>query len=356
MESIKTFLGANTPKGFTSYVNEIYNPYTDSKVYIIKGTAGSGKSTFMKKVADKFENEGYFTERIYCSSDPLSLDGIKVPGKNLCIVDGTAPHIVEPKFAGVCENILNFCSFLDCNKLLEHKDIIRSLTVENSLYHRKSTVFLSAAGKIHDDMWKSVSNCIKEEKIRSYCTRFISREMPKKKNAPIGKKMRRYVSGITPKGLVFLDDTFKALSLRIIGICDEYSAVSPLIIDAVSDGAIKNGYDVILAACVMNSELNEHLIIPELNLSLITKKREHETSLIPSRLIHTERFLLTDETEKLKNKLSYNKKIYNELLKESIFYLEKAKAVHDELEKYYVEAMDFEKLNMFTEDFLAAII
>lgn len=352
MANIKTFLGANTPRGFFSMQNEIYNPYSDITVYIIKGAAGTGKSTLMKKVAQKAENDGYSVERIYCSSDPDSLDGIKIEEKNLCIIDGTSPHIAEPRFPGVCENIVNLGEFWDKKMLYENREKIKALTVENSLYHRKASLFLSSAGAVNEDMWKTVSQYIKEEKISSFSTRFIKRELPKKSPVAYGKKTRRYISGITPKGLVFFDSTLKALSLRVIGIADEYSAVSPLIIDKIAEGAIKNGYDVIYCPCVMNKEKNEHIIIPKANISVVTVKKDHKMKLTPDRLIHTERFLFTDELSKHKNKLSYNKKICRELIKESVFYLSKAKEVHDELESCYIKAMDFDKMNEFTEKFI----
>ena len=44
---ISAFLGANTPKGFVSLFDELYNPYTTKNAYIIKGGPGTGKSSFI---------------------------------------------------------------------------------------------------------------------------------------------------------------------------------------------------------------------------------------------------------------------------------------------------------------------
>ena len=347
MANIKTFLGANTPKGFTWMQNEIYNPYKNEKIYIIKGGAGTGKSTFMKKIADRGEKLGFSVERIYCSSDPKSLDGVRINELDFCIIDGTSPHVADPMFPGAAENIINLSEFWDKNKLFEKREEIKALSLENSLYHRKASLYLSSAGGVYEDMRKTVSTHIKEEKIYSFATRFVLRELPKKKDGKTGKKQRRYISGITPEGIVFFGETFKALSLRVIGIKDDYSAVSPLIIDLIAEGATRRGYDVILCPCVMKGELTEHIIIPEMNLSVVTVKKRHNMKLTPVRLIHTERFLYTDELSGYKNKLSCSGKILDELLKESVFYLKKAKATHDMLEKCYIEAMDYERLDEF---------
>ena len=38
-----TFLGANTPIGFVSLFDELYDPYQEQHLYIIKGGPGCGK-------------------------------------------------------------------------------------------------------------------------------------------------------------------------------------------------------------------------------------------------------------------------------------------------------------------------
>jgi len=82
------FLGANTPSGFVSHFPNCYD--NAGKVFILKGTPGSGKSTMMKHIAERFSVEH---ELIYCSSDPDSLDGIIFTNEKICILDGTAPHV-----------------------------------------------------------------------------------------------------------------------------------------------------------------------------------------------------------------------------------------------------------------------
>ena len=226
---ISSFMGANSPIGFCSFFEEIYNPYKNHHPYIIKGGPGTGKSTLMKKVARKAEEMGYETELIYCSSDPDSLDGIIVKDLNISVIDGTSPHTLEPKFPGAVENIINTGDFWDKKKLSQKSDVIRSLTLENSMHHFRSARYLSAAGAINDENIRLASSFIKEEKVNSFAVRFVSREMPAKRKKAAGKRIRRFISGITPRGVVFLDSTVRAQAVRIIGIKDNYSAVSPLL-------------------------------------------------------------------------------------------------------------------------------
>ncbi len=356
-KQITTFLGANTPAGFSSLFSELYNPYKPGNVYIIKGGPGTGKSTLMRKTAQAAEERGYDTERVICSSDPDSLDGLIVPEMGLCMLDGTAPHVADPQFPGAVESIINMGSFWNEKELHENADKIRALSIENSLYHRRSSRFLSAAGSISEDTQKMLAESINQEKINSFAVRFSSRETPKKKNCAPGKRKRRYISGITPKGIVYLDDTVKALASRIIGIKDEYSAVSGMITERIGECAIRNGYDVIFCRCPMKPhDCCEHIIIPETGLAVVTVKSEHPTSIVPDRLIHAKRFINPQSINAHKNRLSFNKKLSAELTSQSIAFLKAAKQVHDELEKCYVDSIDFDGVNAFSDSFIKKVM
>ena len=150
-DTVSFFLGANTPYGFVSFFDELYNPYGDDRALIIKGGPGTGKSGIIKAIASVSEAKGYFTERIYCSSDPKSLDGVIVPELKLSASDGTSPHAVEPVFPGASEKIINTGDYWNDSELYSKREDIRRLTLENSLHHRRSTAYLSAAGKLKEE-------------------------------------------------------------------------------------------------------------------------------------------------------------------------------------------------------------
>ena len=67
-----SFLGANTPKGFVSLFDELYNPYDNTDAYIIKGGPGTGKSTLMKSVYAHFKNTIPHSEAISICLQTLS--------------------------------------------------------------------------------------------------------------------------------------------------------------------------------------------------------------------------------------------------------------------------------------------
>lgn len=306
----------------------------------------------MKKAAAAARSLGLGTEEILCSSDPKSLDALIVPWLSLCLADGTSPHTLEPQFPGAVENIINLGRFWNREKLFERADEIRSASIENSIYYRRLTKYLSAAGTLGDDTARLLEPGVDREKTESFAVRFCARETPRKKNCPPGKKLRRYLSAVTPEGKIFLDETVSSLASRVIGIADEYSAVSGILTERIGETAAKNGYDVIFCLCPMKQKVCEHIIIPEASLAVLTIKNEHESSILPDRLIHARRFVDSSFIREHKNRLAFNKKLASQLTDEAVGFLKKAKEKHDELEKIYMQAMDYEALSSFSEKFI----
>lgn len=91
----KVFPGGNTSQGFYSFYDYIIEPDA-TRIFVIKGGPGVGKSTFMRKIGEAMLEKGYDVEFHCCSSDNDSLDGIVIPSIRVAMLDGTAPHGVVP--------------------------------------------------------------------------------------------------------------------------------------------------------------------------------------------------------------------------------------------------------------------
>ena len=106
------FLGANSGLGFQNLFGKFCSDdYYD--LLVLKGGPGIGKSTMMKKIGDAMEERGETVEYLHCSGDPDSLDGVHIPRIKTAIIDGTAPHIVEPKYPAAVDRYVNLGQFYD---------------------------------------------------------------------------------------------------------------------------------------------------------------------------------------------------------------------------------------------------
>ena len=91
------FPGANTGRGFIGHFEGIVPPWSEPHyTYVLKGGPGVGKSTLMKKCAAIARANGFTVEEFRCASDPESFDAVRIPQRRLVLLDGTAPHTIDP--------------------------------------------------------------------------------------------------------------------------------------------------------------------------------------------------------------------------------------------------------------------
>ena len=349
----KFFLGANSADGFISHFSDSYIP-GEWKAYIIKGGPGSGKSSFMKYIAAKATDRGYTVILTPCSSDPQSLDGVIIEELKTVILDGTAPHVVEPSLPGACENIINLGEFWDSEKLFSHAEEVRQTANRNARLHKTVSAYLSATGEVMKDNLKIARSCTDRAATLKFARRTVKKYLPEKAGSKT--EFVRFIGGTTPEGFLSFSKTVTDFYRNIIVIDDKYGAASGEIMKYLRAAAIQSGYGIItLKNPILPSELIDHILIPELSLAFVT-----ENDLIKfdtdSRRIHARRFTDNRSLRAYKARMLFNRRVSNELLKGAIYTLKKAKAVHDELEKYYIESMDFNSLTRFAECFAEKLL
>lgn len=349
------FLGANTPKGFYSLFSELYNPFKNHQIYLIKGGPGTGKSSIIKKIASEAEKRELSVERIPCSSDPLSLDGVIISELNIAVADATSPHIINPVFPGVAEHTVDPGLFWDKNKLKTNSENIKAITIKNSEFHKQNIKYLKAASVIENDIENIYIKLFNKEKADRFVQRFCFKELSATEKDS-GNIQTRFISAVTPLGVVVQYDTLFRLCDKIITISDKSPIISSYIIKSINDYASERGIDRIICMCPMNPEKKyEHIIFPNLKLGIFTSNMYHPMIRKNGNTVHSERFINEKDFSAYKNKLSFLKKSKLELIGESVKYLEQAKAAHDILESYYIAAMNFKRVSEMTDSLIKEI-
>lgn len=355
VSSSSFFLGASTPSGFYSLFSELYSPEDGWRLYIIKGGPGTGKSTLMKKVAAECEKRGHYCERIHCSSDPSSLDGVIIPSLKISIADGTSPHVLEPRFPGVSEKIIDLGAFRDDNMLYKHREKIIGLTKENSEQHKKCITFMAAARGAYNDTASVAVSALKIARVHKFAEKLGEAKLRAGSSAESIMK-KRFLSALTPEGLVLFRDSFSQLCENKIVLSDTFGCASSVIIKVLALKASQLGISGIICYCPMSPEHKpEHLIFPELSLGFYTANRHHPDDFGKTLNIDCRRLYDNDILSRHKNRIAFNNRSSDELLSEAVNKLSSAKHIHDELEKYYIDAMDFEKMQEFSENLINEI-
>ncbi len=143
------FLGANSGKGFISLYAG-FPPEEGAFLHILKGGPGCGKSGFMRKLGRAAEARGLGVHYVLCSGDPDSLDGVYIPALHQAWVDGTAPHVVEPRHFGVDSDYVNLGSFVRLPMAEKDREEARRLTAEYRALYDDACEKLREAKALHD--------------------------------------------------------------------------------------------------------------------------------------------------------------------------------------------------------------
>ena len=348
----RVFPGGNTAKGFFSYYDNIIG--TDAtRFFIIKGGPGVGKSSFMKKIGKVMLDKGYDIEYHQCSSDNNSLDGVKIPALNIALIDGTAPHVVDPKHPGGVDEILNFGEFWDEKGMREGKDQIIAITAKLGKLYKRVYRFISAAKSLRDDM-----EVIYKEALDKGQFNILIKELEEEIFADTpyqekeGKTRHLFGSAYAPGGIVDYYETIVETMDNIIYINSSYVEGTSLVLEKVVSEATKRGLFVEVYHEPMVETNMETILIPELNLSITSSKKYKNKNIkvFDIDALMSKEVLLENEI-----KLEEDKTLIEDLLKRGLANVLVAKIEHDLLEKYYVPNMNFAAIDKFSEKIIARI-
>ena len=346
------FLGANSDHGFYSLFEQVYDPADGWRVILLKGGPGSGKSTLMKRCAQAMTDVGLSPELCYCSSDPRSLDAVILPKQKVYIADGTAPHKMEPRLPGACESLFDPGVCWDTEKLYSRREAILRLNSRIARQHRRSQRFVAAAGSLLAENRRLEEECLRSDALRAYAQRLGKRLFPKRL-LHTGSETRRFLSGITPSGIISFDDTLSALAKQIIYIDDESGAAATILLEELRQSALHFGHSIIVCPCPLSpNEKLDALILPELSLAFLVSNSFHRPSITADRMIHIRRFLDLHRYSENHARIRFDRRAARELLAEAISALQNALSLHDELEEIYMAAMDFTMMDQQTEDLI----
>jgi Cdc6-like AAA superfamily ATPase len=348
VEKIKNYYpGGNTVKGFHSFYDS--NLKGLDRVFILKGGPGTGKSSLMKKIGNEWVEKGYNIEFLHCSSDNNSIDGVIIPSLKVGIVDGTAPHVIEPKAPGAVEEYVNLGEAWDTNKLITNKNEIQNLTSRISENFQKAYSIFNDALEIHDNwetIYISTMDYTKADQLTNTLIESFFGKTAFDKEADV---RHRFFGAATPQGPVdFIPNLTEDITKRYF-IKGRPGTGKSTMLKKLAEAAAAKGIDVEVYHCGFDPNSLDMVIFRELDLCIFDSTAPHEY--YPSRdgdeIIDVYDLLITPGTdERFAEKLTNIEAQYKSKMAEATGYLAKAKELHDELEVFYISAMDFSKVKI----------
>ena len=339
---VQFFLGANSPTGFYSLYDQLIDPDQAQDIYILKGGPGCGKSSLMRRVGGAMEERGLAVEYVVCSGDPDSLDAVVIPALGTALVDGTAPHVVEPKYPGVVERYVNLGDCYDKEGLSAIRGQIMSCMTGYKGCYSRSYRCLLAAEQIEEDIRALLLTPAAEAKAVKRARGILSREVKKGGDQP-GRAVQRFLGAITFRGTMTCFETVDALCKRVYEFSDSYG-LAHIMLTHLASGAMAAGYDVIACPSPMAPDRLEHLLIPALSLAFVSTSPTRPNPGRPYRRLRLDANADPELLRRNKARLRFSRKVAAALVDEAVDSLAQAKAMHDDLESLYNPYVDFDRV------------
>lgn len=345
----RIFLGANSGAGFHSFYDSFARSAADF-TYLIKAGPGGGKSSFMRRIAQEAEKRGLDVQCVLCSGDPDSLDGIYIPELHIAITDATAPHAAEPEYFGAQACYVNLGEF--CAAPRGDKSITELTRKYKDCYARAYRL-LSAA----EELSRYQDAVIFEPEVIAAVEKLASGAILREleggdRNAATGESSDCFLSCISCRGVLRLNDTAHALCKHIYLLDDKYR-LAHIYLDVISHKALEYGESIIRCHEPLCPDNCEAILLPDRSLGFVSsslcKPKE------PWRHVRLDALIPSALLLKTRRCVRHCWILRSALINEAVSELKEAKRFHDELETAYRPYVDFDRLGKFTDAFIAEL-
>ena len=340
------FPGAMGPDGFISCFDHLLSEAKLKRKLILKGGPGVGKSTFMRRVHAALCPENEAATLYFCSGDPDSLDAVAVPHAGLLILDGTAPHIVDPEIPGARDSIINLGVCLNEAAMRPHLPHIRVCMADHAACSRRARACLAAAAALARDHAAVLCAAADNARMARMTHALIQSVLSQKGETSAVPSVRPILTdAVTPKGeLCLIGENAQPRVFRLLA---HWGMDMTPILREISLAAQMAGYDVEEHLCPTVPDRLLHLTIPSLG-TLITS-----SDILPSeQTFDFSSCIPQGALLRYECALEQGRAGIRLHLHRAIAALTQAKQIHDELESFYVPNMDFGRWQEILEETL----
>lgn len=349
------FLSTNAPQKFFSLAKSFDTPIDGERRFLLKGSAGSGKSTAMKRIVSGFMDREDLIERIHCSSDPDSLDGVILYKACCSIADATPPHEVEPEYPASFQTVCDLWNALSEEKLTPRLHRIEELNTAISASHAKCRRLLASADLLLQERRRIAEVYTDFDAAERFAHRLAAKSFPK--TGDMGVFRDRLLSAFTMHGVLTYTHTPKTLCSKTVCIDDPFGLIGDSVLRILSEEAKNNGHTVYRCFHPLAPDrLLAAVLVPTCDTAFLVRSKETPwTGYTADRTVRFGRF--TDETSlRTKRKeLRFLQKTADTVLFAASEQLKEAKRLHDLLEEQHRDAIDFSYVDRQTEELIRKI-
>ncbi len=341
------FLSAQSADGHKSLLGgSIENPRY-SRIFLLHGAVGTGKSAALISAAEALNEAGAEVWLAQNPLDPDKIEGVFAPDIGVAAIIGAYPHCVCERRSGIREITVDFGAAVDTKRLLRKKDEIRALYDERAELYKRAGRYISAARSLEFDSFRIAADCTDGKRAAKFAMMTAAKALGKRRRER-GNEEMRFLSALTPDGVIFRDDTVNRAAEQTVIISDGFGAASRAVMTAIRYTALELGFDIITCVCPLTPEKCEHIIVPEVGVAFVTENRWHKAD-CDTRRYHARRFCDMSALKFRSQRLMFNRKATEALIKGACDCLSQARERNRALCDMYAAASDSAACEQMTE-------
>ncbi|MEW6661553.1 MAG: nucleoside-triphosphatase [Bacillota bacterium] len=271
----------------------------------------------------------------------------------------TTLHVVDPKNPAAVDEIIHLGDHWNESGVRSHKDLILKTNREIGRLFRRAYGYLAQAKLLNDEIESFFldGDALDIAGLNMQANLLIKGILRDNLRQKPPRSRHLFASAITPGGLAnHFDTLFDSASKRYI-LTGEPGTGKSTLVQKVYNATMGYGYDVEAFHCALDPSRLEHLIIPELNVAVITSNEIHKYEpKAEDTVINTGMFVDNTAIEPYTDDMAAAKKLLKDSLQTAVSLISRAKKAHDELENYYIPYMDFSAINLRRDMVLERII
>ncbi|MBQ5389306.1 MAG: hypothetical protein IIU58_00185, partial [Clostridia bacterium] len=177
-------------------------------------------------------------EEFHCASDPDSLDAVRVIELGTVLLDGTAPHSIDPVLPGVDDEVIDLGHFKNRTAFAKHRGELQALFRENKAHYAAAYACLGAAYTLKKQAFTAAKTAVDMDKLRGWLSEQLS-------GAEEGSERALFARSATPHGVVDYSETFlPSDTILLSGIVGEIALAEAE--KLLAGKRAKIGYDFVL--------------------------------------------------------------------------------------------------------------
>ncbi|MDD3267962.1 MAG: hypothetical protein PHX14_01455 [Syntrophomonadaceae bacterium] len=337
------FTSSHTSTGFYTFIPDLLQGI--QKIYILKGSVGTGKSTFIRLLGESLAMQGYVVEFWISALDPVNPEGLYIPQLDAAVVNGSLSEVGNPQYLGEPVEIIDLGAYQDKQAMDFRQEEIRLLALRVEKQNDKAYNILKSASNLIDEIKQFNSRHLNMNKIQQVMNQIREEIL----TVPIREK-HYFASALTVDGVIDYVDELSVDCLKRYVFKGPVGSGKSAIINEMACQARDQGHSLEFYHWGLVWEDVTMLIIRDLQIALINAGNMEIIKKPWDMVIDMSSCLDASDSDVQHEKDSEVFRDYESRIRQAQKLLEAAQDSRQDLKKIHARNMNFELLNQKREE------